>query len=97
MTKITQLGSRPSPGPVLKYLGTPLSSCISLLTAKMWQKGEVMRQLHIKEPWADLAYNNDKQILQDLVSRIQILEARIRELELRISQSEEIEREAVPV
>lgn len=57
-----------------------------------------MRQLHIREPWADLAYTSDRQIIEDLVSRIQILEAKIRDLELRVAEQgvdHEI-REAVP-
>src|SRR5687767_10156205 len=31
-----------------------------------------MRQLHIREPWADLAYTSDRQMIEDLVARIQI-------------------------
>lgn len=49
------------------------------------RKGEFMRQLRIREPWADLAYRSDQQLLEDLASRIQILEARVRELEAAIS------------
>lgn len=44
-----------------------------------------MRQLRIREPWADLAYRSDQQMLEDLAARIQILEARVRELESVIS------------
>lgn len=58
-----------------------------------------MRQLHIREPWADLAYTSDRQMIEDLVSRIQILEAKIRDLELRVSeqQVEHEIRENIPV
>ena len=44
-----------------------------------------MRQLRIREPWADLAYRSDQQLLEDLAARIQILEARVRELEATVS------------
>lgn len=47
-----------------------------------------MRQLSIREPWADLAYHSDRQLLEDLVARIQVLEARVRELETAISVPE---------
>lgn len=40
-----------------------------------------MRQLHVKEPWAGLAHSSDREMLTELLSRIQILEHRIRELE----------------
>ncbi|HVE75412.1 MAG TPA: hypothetical protein VND22_01450 [Actinomycetota bacterium] len=43
-----------------------------------------MKQLHIREPWADLAHRSDKIIIQDLVARLEILEARIRDLEARL-------------
>lgn len=63
----------------------------------MWQgRGESMRQLHVREPWADLVYTNDKQVFEDLLARIQILEAKVRDLEMRISEKAE-EREAVTV
>lgn len=42
-----------------------------------------MRQLHIREPWADLAIRSSDKVLDDLLNRIQILEDRVRELELR--------------
>lgn len=44
-------------------------------------KGSLMRQLHVKEPWAGLAYSSDREMFTDLVSRMQVLEHRIRELE----------------
>lgn len=58
-----------------------------------------MRQLHIREPWADLAYTSDQQMIEDLVSRIQILESKIQELEMRVAeQSVDNEiRENIPV
>ncbi|MGI8427217.1 MAG: hypothetical protein ACR2FO_07990 [Actinomycetota bacterium] len=40
-----------------------------------------MKQLRIREPWADLAYGSGDTVLEDLVTRIQMLEARVRELE----------------
>jgi hypothetical protein len=55
-----------------------------------------MRQLHIREPWADLAYNSDNQLLEDLASRVQMLESRVRELELKLAESRDEEREALP-
>ena len=56
-----------------------------------------MRQLHIREPWADLQYGSDKEKFNDLVSRIEILEARIRELEMRVATENATERESIPV
>lgn len=40
-----------------------------------------MRQLYIQEPWANLGYESQQQILNDLMIRMQVLEARIRQLE----------------
>ena len=40
-----------------------------------------MRQLYIQEPWANLGYESQAQILNDLMIRIQVLENRIRHLE----------------
>jgi hypothetical protein len=61
------------------------------------QKGRIfMRQLHIREPWADLAYNSGNQLLEDLASRVQMLESRVRELEFKLAEIQEEEREAVP-
>jgi hypothetical protein len=40
-----------------------------------------MRQLRIQEPWANLGYESQTQILNDLMIRIQMLENRIRQLE----------------
>ena len=46
------------------------------------QKGvSSMRQLYIQEPWANLGYESQAQILNDLMIRIQVLENRIRQLE----------------
>jgi outer membrane murein-binding lipoprotein Lpp len=55
-----------------------------------------MRQLHIREPWADLAYNSENQLLEDLSTRVQTLEAKVRELELKVAETLEEEREALP-
>jgi hypothetical protein len=40
-----------------------------------------MRQLYIQEPWANLGYESQAQILNDLMIRIQVLENRLRQLE----------------
>ncbi|MCA1840440.1 MAG: hypothetical protein ABR507_05145 [Actinomycetota bacterium] len=56
-----------------------------------------MRQLHIREPWADLQFGSDKDKLNDLVLRIEILEARLRDLEMRVSDEAVSEREAISV
>lgn len=40
-----------------------------------------MRQLYIQEPWANLGYESQQQILSDLLVRVQVLEKRIRDLE----------------
>ncbi len=55
-----------------------------------------MRQLHIREPWADLAYNSDNQLLEDLATRVQTLEAKVRELEIKLAEAREEEREPLP-
>jgi len=44
-----------------------------------------MRQLYIQEPWANLGYESQAQILNDLTIRIQVLENRIRQLEETVS------------
>lgn len=57
-----------------------------------------MRQLRVTEPWADLAYGSDKEKLQDLMIRIQMLEARVRELEAQTTTlSRDEVSEGVPV
>lgn len=60
-----------------------------------------MRQLHVKEPWAELAYTSDRELLTDLVTRIQVLEHRVRELEEAVKRheiaSEMPEQEALPI
>lgn len=59
-----------------------------------------MRQLHVKEPWAGLVQSNDREIITDLLTRIQILEHRMRELEelVRAQMVSEIpEQEALPI
>ncbi len=55
-----------------------------------------MKQLHIREPWADLAYNSDNQLLEDLATRVQTLEAKVRELEIKLAEAREEEREPLP-
>lgn len=40
-----------------------------------------MRQLYIQEPWANLGYESQQQLLNDLMVRIQVLESRVRQLE----------------
>jgi|GEM_PF-4139604 len=42
-----------------------------------------MKQLHVKEPWTDVAYRSNNQVFEDLVYRIQVLEGRVRDLELQ--------------
>src|SRR5438876_1114797 len=44
-----------------------------------------MRQLYIQEPWANLGYESQAQILNDLTIRIQVLENRIRQLAETVS------------
>lgn len=60
-----------------------------------------MKQLHIREPWADLAYRSGDDRLDDLLNRIQVLEARVRELESRESkdaaEAQMAAPEAIPV
>ena len=56
-----------------------------------------MRQLYIQEPWANLGYESQAQILNDLMIRIQVLEKRIRQLEEQVSERLEVERIEVEV
>lgn len=61
-----------------------------------------MKQLHVREPWAGLAYKSGDQLMEDLLRRIQMLEARVRELEGRefevaVSEENAPHRGAVPV
>lgn len=42
-----------------------------------------MKQLHVREPWANSALRSGNNVLDDLLNRIQVLETRVRELELR--------------
>jgi hypothetical protein len=44
-----------------------------------------MRQLYVQEPWANLGYESQAQILNDLMIRIQVLENRLRQLEETVS------------
>lgn len=58
-----------------------------------------MRQLHVKEPWAGLAYSTEREIISDLLSRIQVLEHRLRELEEMVKHLEVVqvsEQESLP-
>jgi hypothetical protein len=50
-----------------------------------------MRQLYIQEPWANLGYESQAQILNDLMIRIQVLEKRIRQLEEHVSERMDVE------
>lgn len=60
-----------------------------------------MRQVHVNEPWAGLAYSSDREMLTDLLARIQVLEHRLRELEETIKRREieaqMSEQEALPL
>ena len=47
-----------------------------------------MRQLHIRDGWADLAYNSGNQLLADLASRVQMLEKRVRDLEIKLAEQQ---------
>lgn len=50
--------------------------------AKVVWKGDcLMRQLHIREPWASLAAGSEHELLVELLGRIQVLENRMRTLE----------------
>ncbi|HLI55868.1 MAG TPA: hypothetical protein VKY26_02425 [Actinomycetota bacterium] len=40
-----------------------------------------MRQLYIQEPWANLGYESQQQLVNELMIRMQVLEARLRQLE----------------
>lgn len=55
-----------------------------------------MRQLYIQEPWANLGYESQQQILNDLMIRMQVLEARIRQLEESVPTTVRLE-QPVPV
>jgi len=55
-----------------------------------------MRQLYIQEPWANLGYESQQQILNDLMIRMQVLEARIRQLEETVPTTVRLE-DPVPV
>ena len=56
------------------------------------ERGSFMRQLYIQEPWANLGYESQAQILNDLMIRIQVLEKRIRQLEEQVSERIDVER-----
>ena len=40
-----------------------------------------MRQVHVQETWAGIAYGSEREVMSELMARIQILENRLRELE----------------
>ena len=54
-----------------------------------------MRQVQIQDPWAGLAYSSDRELISDLIARIQVLENRMRELETAVKTLAASE-EAVP-
>lgn len=57
------------------------------LLARPSTKGDcLMRQLHIREPWATLAAGSEQQLLVELMDRIQVLENRMRTLEGRVEE-----------
>lgn len=56
-----------------------------------------MRQLYIQEPWANLGYESQQQIVNDLMIRMQVLENRIRQLEESVSSTVRLDDEPVSV
>jgi len=56
-----------------------------------------MKQLRIREPWADLAFGSGEGVLEDLVTRIQMLEARVRELEESPAVGETVQAVSSPI
>jgi chaperonin cofactor prefoldin len=40
-----------------------------------------MRELHVQDPWAALAYGTDREIMNELRARLEALESRVRLLE----------------
>lgn len=59
-----------------------------------------MKQLHVREPWAGSAVR-DRDLIQDLLNRLQVLEAKVKELEER-QETRKVDvhvvpRETVPV
>jgi hypothetical protein len=40
-----------------------------------------MRQVHVQDPWAGVVYANEREMVGEIMSRIQMLETRLRELE----------------
>lgn len=47
-----------------------------------------MKQVHVQDPWAGLAYSSDREVITDLIARIQVLENRLRDLEMMIKARE---------
>lgn len=45
-----------------------------------------MKQLRIREPWADLVHDNPEDAIQDIMDRVRILEKRIEKLEAQLSK-----------
>jgi BMFP domain-containing protein YqiC len=45
-----------------------------------------MKQLRIKEPWADLVHDNSEDAISDILIRVSILEKRIEKLEAQLAQ-----------
>lgn len=55
-----------------------------------------MRQLYVQEPWANLGYESQQQLVNDLMIRMQVLENRIRQLEESVT-TVRLDVEPVPV
>ena len=56
-----------------------------------------MRQLYIQEPWANLGYESQQQLVNELMIRMQVLEARIRQLEESVTTTVRLDAEPVSV
>lgn len=56
-----------------------------------------MRQLYIQEPWANLGYESQQQLVNELMIRMQVLEARIRQLEESVTTTVRLDPEPVSV
>ena len=58
-----------------------------------------MRQVHVRQPWADLASGfSETKLLESLMARIEVLEARLKALETRIGDRKlDEDREVLPL
>ena len=56
-----------------------------------------MRQLYIQEPWANLGFESQQQMLSDLLVRMQVLEKRVRDLEETLSDQRILDIEPVSI